>query len=302
MTKRSLAYLIEAEMDKHSILFAAKDITNKLQQIAEQLAKMVANEIMPLGDAARDVFGPDEASAFEKALSDKINGLTDQVRETKNAIADQIDSLESGQPASDLGSMDDSAGMFGGDTGADAGNDLGGAGDAEMFGGDDAAAPEGEGEEPAADLDLDDLFSGTGEESNAAGRLQKESATSKKKALNELSTDTVKRYADKAQDSRSDALQKKGSNGHIVARRPEEVDSKTLTKRSKGLDRARDRLKENALEASADYQLTREFAGLVREGYTVASVLDHLAESYAIDASTVAEIVTAVTASKKKKA
>lgn len=232
MTQRSLAYLIEAEMDKASIIFAARDITNKLQQMAEQLATMVAKEVMPLGDAARDVFGAEQAATFEKAISDKINALLDQVRETKNGISDQLDGLENGSPVSDLANTGSSDEMFGG-TGEIAGNDLGG--DA----GDDAFAPEAGAEGgmgDGAEMDLSDIFSGAEEESNAAGRMTKES------------------------------------------RQP----------------------KAAVLEASsADYQLTREFAGLLREGKKVAEALNIVAESYAIDAATVAEIVTAVKAAKK---
>lgn len=232
MTKRSLAYLIETEMDKHSILFAAKDITNKLQQIAEQLAKMVANDIMPLGDAARDVFGAEEATAFEKALSDRVTALTDQVRDAKNAIADQIDALENGQPTSDLANAGDD--MFGdsGDAEAEGQTDLDAAGD-DMF---DDSGDKGDVSDEAA-LDLDDIFSGDEEESNAAGRLAKESVEASAPVLEGV---------------------------------------------------------------SADHQLTREFAGLIREGKTVSDALGLIAESYAIDPATVAEIVTTIKASKKK--
>jgi hypothetical protein len=227
MTTRSLSYLIETELEKAEVLLAAKAISNKLQQMAEQLAKMDASDVMPLGDAMREIFGADQASAFEQHVSETLRGLTEQVRSAKNSIADQLDALEKGTVNNALADEDSHADLFAkdGEEGGE-GEQQGGEGDgSDMFG--------DQGGENAADDDLDmgNLFGGDPEEANSAGRAQKESFTSAKKVL------------------------------------------------------------ENA---SADVRLTREFAGLLREGKSLKSALNMIAESYAIDVKTVANIVTAV--------
>jgi hypothetical protein len=235
MTKRkSLSYLIEAELEKATVLIAARAITDKLQQIAEQLAKMDANEVMPLGDSMRDLFGSEQASSFEQAVSEKLRALTEQIRNTKNEISDQIDALEKGQPMNDLNNMgdedmfpdaggDDAAPMGGEDDGL-GGSDMHTAGD-EAFGGEADAHAEG-GDDFA---ELDKAFGGA--DGGAAGRPTKESAKPKGKKLD---------------------------------------------------------------ESSADVRLTKEFAGLIRKGKSPAIAARMIAESYALDVSSVVEIITAV--------
>ena len=302
MTKRnkSLSYLIEAELEKATVLIAAKSITDKLQQIAETLAKMDANDVMPLGDSMRDLFGADEASSFEQAVSEKLRALTEQVRDTKNQIADQIDALESGQPMNDLGNMDDKD-MFG---------DSDGDGDAEM-GGDDMGGDEGiSNDDDAGDLgmggeadedmgdDLASAFSGGGG-MGAAGRPRKESfePTGRKQKLDELSKNKLSAYDKKAENSYADAARGPGSGG-----------GETMGKRLKGRVMARKKMgtgpnldgktvKVNATE-SADYRLTREFSALIRKGNSTADSVKMIAESYALPVKAVVGIISAIRESK----
>lgn len=163
MKNKSMSYLIETELEKAEVILAAKSITSKLQTIAEQLARIDANEIMPLGDAMRETFGGDAAEDFEQAVAGVIRELTEKVRDSRNEISDRIEALNSGQPMNDLSSGED---LFPED--------------------DDDIAPEPEmddeedfdlsaAEKPAEDAgDLDELF-GDEEESDPSGRLKKES-------------------------------------------------------------------------------------------------------------------------------
>ncbi len=248
MKRNSLSYLIETELEKAEVILAAKGIANKLQQMAEQLAKMDANDVMPLGDAMREIFGAEQASSFEQHVSDTLRGLTEQVRDAKNSISDQLDALDKGQPMTDVAtkSSDD---LFGGDAGA-APSPHDEAATDDHAEGQDMFAPQGgeEGQDQGHDdLDMKDLFSGAPEQSNAAGRPQKESVAPRKRVI---------------------------ENSRLASRPLKHV--------------------------SADHRLTGEFAGLIREGKSVAQALQIVAESYAIDTTTVAEIVTAIKASKKR--
>jgi hypothetical protein len=186
MTDKSLSYLIEAALEKEAVLMAAKAVTDKLERVAKELAKMTADDVIPLGDSMRDLFGAEQATSFESMVSEKINGLLEQVRGARNEISDQIDALASGEPMNDMNSMsaDD---MF-----------------ADQDGGDSAAAPDaGAGEQDSdpfamGDEQQDDAdFGGQGLDSDfgsdlggPAGRPQKESARSTKKVLENFSADS----------------------------------------------------------------------------------------------------------------
>lgn len=182
MTKKTLSYLIEAEMEKATVFMAAKEITNKLQKVVETLAKIPADDLLPLGDAMRELFDSEQAAGFEQNVSAKINELVDAVRNARNEIADQIDALQNGEPMNDL-SQTDSEDMFP-DAGADAAPEAGaedpfaGAADEAALGGDD----------DMAGLDNEDPFAGI-DTSNPAGRMQKESAKATKKVLEGTSAD-----------------------------------------------------------------------------------------------------------------
>lgn len=182
MTKKSLSYLIETELQKAEVIIAAKSVTEKLQQMAENLAKMDANDVMPLGDAMREVFGGDSAEGFEQKVSETLRSLIEQIRNARNEISDSIEALESGEPMNDLNTMD-ADDMFACEEGEEAGNEAGpDMGDMGDMGGDEMAAPEGDmgGDENA---DLDDLFSDEEEQSSPAGRARKESFMDRRAVL-----------------------------------------------------------------------------------------------------------------------
>lgn len=185
MTKKSLSYLIEAEMEKATVFMAAKEITNKLQKVVETLAKIPADDLLPLGDAMRELFDSEQSSQFEQNVSTKINELVDAVRTARNEIADQIDALQNGEPMNDMANSSHED-MF-----PDAEADAASGAPPEMGGNEAAPAPAAE-DAGFGDDDLgmgdDDPFAGV-DTSNPAGRMQKESARKTKKVLEGASAD-----------------------------------------------------------------------------------------------------------------
>ena len=180
--REGIAFLIEDEMEKASVLLAAQAITQKLQDMAEDLAKVEADDLMPLSDQLRDVVGPEVASQFSDSVITQIRQLLDAVKGAKDQIDNSISGLETGTaPAND---MQASAGLPPAPGAAPApGATAPGAGAApippaggdEEFGADDAGAG-----------DMPDL----GDEGDApnlgpAGRARKESASRKGRALTE---------------------------------------------------------------------------------------------------------------------
>lgn len=189
-TTRGLAFLIESELEKAEVVLAAKAILEKLQGMAEDLAKVEANDIMPMLDGMRLTFGPELADAFNATTTAKLRQTTEAIKAAKDSIASEVAKLEgsvNGGMTNDMamGAQDADAPELGGeDLGlggeADLG-DMGGMGDEEAMG-DDGMADEA----PAPEMgDMDAAFDDAAEQNSAAGRARKESVESNVKALRE---------------------------------------------------------------------------------------------------------------------
>ena len=180
----SLAFLIENELEKAELVLAAKSILDKFQNMAEDLAKIEADDIMPILDQLKATFGPDVSKRFNDVATAKVRGVIEATKAAKDAISTEVQRMEGGvdgEPMNDMASMDDPAPDMGtgADAGVDMGTDTGDLGDATMP--DDGAAEEDLGDD-TTDPDLDDgdeLSIGdeafTDDGKSAAGRAKKES-------------------------------------------------------------------------------------------------------------------------------
>ena len=125
-------------VDQAEVVLAAQEIGDKLQAMAEDIAQMQVQDMMPLVQAMKEQMGMDQASAFESSATGALQGLLDTMKATKESYDNAVLVLQGEAPANDMG-MDD--GGFGDmpDTGIDTD------GDGEMeptddFGGADAMA------------------------------------------------------------------------------------------------------------------------------------------------------------------
>lgn len=96
ITEGSMAYLIESELERASLVLAAKDITDRLQKMAEDLAKVEADDIMPILDQLREVFGQDAAEQFNTVATAKVRLTIEALKDAKQGIGTEIDRLEKG--------------------------------------------------------------------------------------------------------------------------------------------------------------------------------------------------------------
>lgn len=186
--RQSLSYLIESELEKAEIVLAAKAIIEKIGKMAEDLAKVNGDDLIPMMDSLKAAFGPQMADNFQKTVADKLTAATTMLTQTKDAVSSEVAKLEgvvNGDSSGNDMSADPMAGAgdLGGDAAAMGGDDVLG-GDAAMgdMGG-DMDAPLGGDEAGEEDLlgggDLgDDPFDD--DAGNAAGRARKESAAPKK--------------------------------------------------------------------------------------------------------------------------
>lgn len=180
----SLAFLIEDAVQSAEVLLVAKSVVDKLQKMAEEIAKIEGSDIIPAMEGLKAAYGPGLADQFQQVASENLRNTVAAITQAKDAVSASVSKFESalnGEPTNDMGM--DAAPI---DPAADAGapmNPAGLEGDAEAAADDemDADAPL---DADADDAALDDIFSEP-ETGPAAGRARKESAVRKGKPLAE---------------------------------------------------------------------------------------------------------------------
>jgi hypothetical protein len=96
----------DANLDKAQTLLAAKDLTDRLQDMAEDAAKMAVDDLMPLVDTMKDQFGLDAANAFNNVVKQQLQTVLDSIITAKDQTDNAINTMETGgtpQAPSDIG-------------------------------------------------------------------------------------------------------------------------------------------------------------------------------------------------------
>lgn len=212
-----LAYLIESELEKAEVLLAAKSVVEKLQKMAEDLAKVNGDEIMPIMEPLKSAFGPQMADAFQAMVSEKINATTVAVSQAKDAISAEVAKFEGiingTSPGNDMAAaapVDPTAAAPGAPApmGADAGLDMGAGAPADPMDADGSKA------DPLADDGMDGLDSAfEPEDASAAGRAKKESARPKGKMVESTDSKILNAFRTKLRESGNPVLSAK----HVAA-------------------------------------------------------------------------------------
>jgi hypothetical protein len=197
----NLAFLVESELEKATVISASEGILSKLEKMASELASIEADDILPILSSMRLTYGAELTDHFHEVTIAKIRGAQDAVMAANEGVSGEVARMTAvfnGEPANDMamgGEEDDSMGgvddgSMGGDDDAGMGMD-GAEGDMGDMGGDDLGGMDGDdlsGHEPAAGGDdLDAAFDAAAGDSsmNAAGRSRKESVERNVKALSE---------------------------------------------------------------------------------------------------------------------
>ena len=84
------------ELAKATLIINAKAISGKVQDMAEDVAKLGVNELMPLVDSMRSQFGPDAAAGFNDTVKAALDNLLNVTTETKETIDAATTTLQSG--------------------------------------------------------------------------------------------------------------------------------------------------------------------------------------------------------------
>lgn len=111
MREKSLKELLEDDnnLDQAKLVIAAQDVLDRLQKIAEHLAELGAEEIMPLSDNMKAAFGPDVAREFEQAADQAIQKALESVRGARDTIDVAILKVQGNMPNSDMDNYDSNA-------------------------------------------------------------------------------------------------------------------------------------------------------------------------------------------------
>jgi hypothetical protein len=185
----SLIRLMEDEMDRAELVLAAKAILDKLQDMAEDLAKVEADDVLPLLDGIRSQFGPQYADNLNNAATETMRSALEAVKSAKDKIGQVVQGMEgivtgdgSNDMAMNVGTDDEGP--------ADMDSDMGDDTSDQQFADDAADAETGDtgGDAGSDELagQIDDILGGDEDNGeNPEGRTRKESAQSKGNALNE---------------------------------------------------------------------------------------------------------------------
>ena len=162
VTLANLRTLMEQDLDQAELVLAAKDMVDRLQKMAEDLASMQVEDLMPLTDAMREAFGTEQANAFSASADATLAAALETIKATREQMDQSVMVLTGeGAPMNDM-----------------MGGEMPPAGDmADPMVGDEMAVPtedEFAGEEAAA-----------GVEGEPLGRIPKESVQNAKKLLHQ---------------------------------------------------------------------------------------------------------------------
>ena len=162
LTLEHLRPLMEQDLDQAELVLAAKDMVDRLQKMAEDLASMQVEDLMPLTDAMRESFGTEQANAFSASADSVLAAALETIKGTREQMDQAVMVLTGeGAPMNDMmgGEMPPAGDM--GDPMADPMGDMAVPAEDE-FAGDEAAA---------------------GSEGEPLGRIPKESLENAKKLL-----------------------------------------------------------------------------------------------------------------------
>lgn len=131
--------LDDESMEEAKVILAARELSDKIQGMIEDAAKMQVQDLLPIVDAMKSELGTEEADAFSSAADAALANLVDTLKSSKEEYDNAIAAAQGQAPATDMDNFD----MDGDD--ADMGDEL----DVDM---DDEGG--------ADDMEIDDEFAG----------------------------------------------------------------------------------------------------------------------------------------------
>ena len=135
--------LDDESVDGAKVIIAAQELTDKIQGMIEDVAKMQVQDLLPIADAMKSEIGAPEADAFASSADAALGGLVDSLKSAKTSMEDAIAAAQGNAPATDMDGFDADPDLdgFDADSNSDMDTDDEFGGDMDIddeFGGDDA--------------------------------------------------------------------------------------------------------------------------------------------------------------------
>lgn len=194
-------------LDKAETLLAAKDISDRLQNMAEDAAKMAVDRLMPLVDTMKSQFGQPAADGFNEVVKAELQTVLDTIIAAKDQTDNAILALQGGETPS-AAPMDLTAPLPAAEPAGEAG-----------------AEPAGE--SPEGEIDFEKEFAATpaagGPEEEPLGRAKKEPMAEAKSTCMECNTGVMEAHDGKMVCNEcgytmiAEKLTKKMSAGEIIS-------------------------------------------------------------------------------------
>jgi hypothetical protein len=78
--------LKESEAGTAEVILATKDVVDTMQDMIEDLSRMINEELPPLTDSIRDQVGSEQADAYNASANNALSGLLDSVKAAREAM------------------------------------------------------------------------------------------------------------------------------------------------------------------------------------------------------------------------
>lgn len=101
----------DEEMEGAKVILAAKELSDKIQSMIEDAAKMQVQDLLPIVDAMKAEIGTAEAEAFSQAADAAIGGLVEATKSAKEGYDNAIATAQGQDVGMDMDNFDGEAGM-----------------------------------------------------------------------------------------------------------------------------------------------------------------------------------------------
>ena len=98
MNEQSGEDLAQAEL-----ILVAQNMVEELQKMAEDVAQMQTDELMPLEEKMKTTFGQEQGTAFGQAADQSFSTLLDAVKAAKDALSNAVAVLKGESPVGGMG-------------------------------------------------------------------------------------------------------------------------------------------------------------------------------------------------------
>jgi cell division protein ZapA (FtsZ GTPase activity inhibitor) len=98
MNEQSGEDLAQAEL-----ILVAQNMVDDLQKMAEDVAQMQTDELMPLEEKMKTTFGQEQGSAFGQSADQSFSTLLDAVKAAKDALSNAVAVLKGESPMGGMG-------------------------------------------------------------------------------------------------------------------------------------------------------------------------------------------------------